>query len=186
MKQINSNQFACSSQSNYIYIFDINTFANLKTLSGHTNDVMSTTPLNNGLLASCSLDKTVRIWNITSAKVLSKFSPFSAQINKLKQLSDGTVVVCGLNNSLFKWDLNSTQQIYVWSKIFTSIECFDILVYNDMIVLATGEAYVRVINSTSNALFLGYSTTNDEDLVYSIDLVKSMFTFRVFYKNFID
>lgn len=175
MKQINSNQFACSTAGNYIHIFDMTSYGKVKTLSGHTNDVMSVTMLNNGLLASCSLDETVRIWNVSSSTTVTQFSPFSAQVNKLKQLSDGSVVICGEFASLYKWDLNTTQQTYVWNEIFNSDgECYDILVYNDIIILATNQAYVKLVNSSSNAIFLGFSTTNDDDLVYSLELVQSI------------
>ena len=185
MKQINSNQFACSTAGNYIHIFDITTYTKVKTLSGHSKDVMSMTVLNNGLLASCSLDETVRLWNVSSSTTVTEFSPFPNQIRRLKQLSDGSVVICGNSSSVFKWDLNVPQEVYFWDNIFSNGECYDMLVYNDIILLASNQAYVKLINSTTNEPYLGFSTARDDDIVYSLELVQSINLFQYIFQFFI-
>ena len=172
LKQISDDQFACSSAKGLIHIFDSKSLEKIKTLSRHGDSVTSLTLLNDGYLASTSLDRTVLIWDVLSSSVVQKFNPFESDIYAYEQLSTNVGLVCGQDKSLFKWDLKAPQVIFAWEGIFTSNECYDILVYNDIIVLATGEAYVKLINSTSNEFYLSFSTTLNDDFIYTLELVK--------------
>ena len=172
VKQINDNEFACSSAKGLIYIFDSKSLDTISTLYGHDNSVTSLTLLNDGYLASTSLDQNVFIWDVSSSKVVHKFMPFNSDIYAYEQLSTNVGLVCGQDTSLYEWDIKAPQKLFVWEGIFNSGECYDILVYNDIIVLATGEAYVKLINSTSNEFYLSFSTTLNDDSIYTLELVK--------------
>lgn len=172
LKQIDDNQFACSSAKGLIHIFDSRSLEKINTLYGHVDSVTSLTLLNNGYLASTSLDRTVLIWDLLSSKVIQKFNPFDSDIYAYGQLSTNVGLVCGQDKSLYKWDLKEPEILFAWEGIFTSSECYDILAYNDIIVLATGEAYAKLINSTSNEFYLSFSTTLNDDFIYTLELVK--------------
>jgi hypothetical protein len=49
-----------------VRLWDLGQRAQVATLEGHTNWVMSLAPLEGGLLASGSMDKTVRLWDLSS------------------------------------------------------------------------------------------------------------------------
>lgn len=94
-----------------IYLFDLNTGANLGVLSGHESDVLDVAFSPDGrFLVSSGLDLTLRVWNATSHQILqtvrrsSSNMPTDGVIYHLIYESDGkTVLAAQLDGRFVHW-----------------------------------------------------------------------------------
>ncbi|MGB0359862.1 MAG: F-box/WD repeat-containing protein [Endozoicomonas sp.] len=84
------------------------------TLEGHTGRVESVTSLANGLLASCSEDKTVRIWDLSKSKeqqCISILKGHDNKVNSVIQLTDGRLASYSAKDKTIRvWSLNQEPQ----------------------------------------------------------------------------
>lgn len=144
----------------------------IKTLSGHSNDVLVIDQLSNGNLISGSADTYTIIWDLTSTNKLNKFRPITTTtaVNCLTQLPDDSIAFAGGNSqAIYTWKItgpSSENKIDTTTNIISTTPCQDMILYNGsyIAVASSGKAtYLVDVTDTSNlqlseTLSLVYST----------------------------
>ena len=77
----------------------------LKKLTGHTDWVRSLAVLQDGTLASCSDDGTIRLWNTTTGEVCKTLAGHTDWVRALVVLQDGTLVSGSDDRTIILWDM---------------------------------------------------------------------------------
>lgn len=91
---------------NWIYVWDIVSGKSVKTLKGHTKDVLSLaiSPDNN-YIASGSKDETIRLWDKKTGKLIKTLTDHKGNVNCLKFSPDGKYLVSGSDDkNVIIWD----------------------------------------------------------------------------------
>lgn len=134
----------------------------LKTLNGHTNNVLVVDQLANGNLVSGSDDNNVIIWNPTSGTQVSKFSPSAQSVGCVKQLSDGTLATGGNDASIYIWNITTTTP----AKIFTltnalssETPCHDFLLYNSSMLAVASDGVNTELYNVANSKSVSHIKT---------------------------
>ena len=83
----------------------------IKTLTGHTNEVLSLAVLRDGTLASGSSDKTIRIWNVTSGLTIKTLTGHTNSVSSLAVLQDGTLASGSADNTIRIWNVTNRSTI---------------------------------------------------------------------------
>ncbi|WBA80140.1 F-box/WD40 repeat-containing protein [Endozoicomonas sp. GU-1] len=81
----------------------------VKTLSGHTGEVMSVTPLAGGRLASCAADETVRVWDLSKpdgSQCVMTLNGHTGIVHSVTELPDGRLASCSADETVNLWDLS--------------------------------------------------------------------------------
>ena len=76
------------------------------TLAGHTSSVNALVGLENGLLASASLDKSIKVWNVRDGRLVKSFGEHSGGVHSMVLISKGRLASGGGF---------SDKQIKIWS-----------------------------------------------------------------------
>lgn len=131
--------------------------------------------LSNGLLASSSLDESVKIWNLTSGSIIQDFTPYDSEIYQVRELADGTVIVCGDSKTAHRYNLSigisTAQKLNSWLNINPDFECNQIVVFEETVILAIYDE-VKLINQTNKMMFLDFSSLGEEDTITSLEIMK--------------
>ena len=94
---------ACGS---FIFIYNANRIRT-QTLVGHTNTVMDVLLLSNGLVASSSLDNTVRIWNLTTNTTSYTLQGHTLPVFGITQVATD-ILASGSNDTTIRlWNITS-------------------------------------------------------------------------------
>ena len=115
----NGKTLAVGGNDHVIHFYDVESgHKKLETLTGHSLVVTSIVYSSDGqLLASSSLDNTVRLWHVASGKQLKSFATNSLSINSVALSPDNKLIAsAGSNQSgvgVFKiWDVSSGREPY--------------------------------------------------------------------------
>ena len=73
-------------------------------LIGHTEIVWSLELLNNGYLASASLDADIIIWNTKNGTLKTRLSGHNHSVQQLKLLSNGDMASVSRDGTIIIWD----------------------------------------------------------------------------------
>ncbi len=107
------NAFAAGQENGRIHFYDATTGKQQKGLIGHSSlfnrddkNIWSLAFSNDGtLLASGSMDKTVRLWDTENRKHLAKFSLHESWITAVAFSNDGSILASGdANKKIILWD----------------------------------------------------------------------------------
>jgi WD40 repeat protein len=113
LKLLNTNiHLAAGLESGDIHIYNINDGNLVSSLKGHTSDVYDLVQLSDDLLASSSLDKTVRIWNLTTNTckfILTGHTTYGVVV--LKQITPSILASGSGDRTIKLWDITSGQLI---------------------------------------------------------------------------
>lgn len=104
---IETNQgFVFGTSSGLINIWNR---SSIKSLIGHTNNVLSLIKLTNGHIASSSSDQTIRIWDLESMECVKIYATHDEYITKIIELQDGCIASSSLcSNTIEIWDKEGT------------------------------------------------------------------------------
>ena len=101
--------FATSSYDKEIHIWQSdNNYENwkqIKALKGHTGWIWDLIQLQNGNLASCSKDKTVRIWDMANYESIAVRIGHTDEVNALVELPQGILVSGGADSRIMFWNM---------------------------------------------------------------------------------
>ena len=92
----------------------------VKTITGHTDQVNSLLLLNDGRVASCSYDKTIRIYDPSNDYHCDQvIERHSESITSICQLEDGTIVSCSYDQSIMIGDytINNAHNNWIYKVI---------------------------------------------------------------------
>ncbi len=90
----------------FIFIYNANRIRT-QTLVGHFNTVMDVLLLSNGLVASSSLDNTVRIWNLTTNTTRYNLQGHTLPVYGIKQVAND-ILASGSNDTTVRlWNITS-------------------------------------------------------------------------------
>ncbi|MBM84377.1 MAG: hypothetical protein CMJ78_27805 [Planctomycetaceae bacterium] len=107
---------AAASHDLLVYVWDTSSGELLRSLKGHTDEVMSVGFSVDGLqVASGSRDKTVRLWDVQSGKQLKTFRGHSDWVWSVRLLPDGRRLMSGGGSnggSIRTWDILTGEQIW--------------------------------------------------------------------------
>jgi WD40 repeat protein len=112
LKLLNTNiHLAAGLESGDINIYNINDGNLVSSLKGHTGGVMDLVQISADLLASSSLDKTVRIWNLTTNTCTFILTGHTQNVDGLKQITP-SILASGSGDTTIKlWDITTGQLI---------------------------------------------------------------------------
>ena len=132
----------------------------LKTLGGHSNDILVIDQLSNGNLISGSADTYAIIWNLTSSvSQVNKFRPITTTtaVNCLTQLPDGSISFAGGNSqAIYTWKISgpsSETKIDTTTNIISTTPCQDMILYNSNFIAVSSsglEAYLVDVTMSTN------------------------------------
>jgi WD40 repeat protein len=97
-----------------IKLWDLDSGHLLRVLAGHRGDVMSLAfSPDDTILASGSIDKTVRLWDVTSGEELAVFEGQTDEVFSVAISPDGRTLAAarGCNNTVALWDIPSRQPL---------------------------------------------------------------------------
>ena len=102
---------ASGFEDNDIRIWDVNSGAEVRNLTGHTGDVLDIAFSPDGtLLASTSDDKTVSVWNTADGQVLHIFEGYEGGTLNVSFSPDGTRLLTSSKDGEIKmWDTNGNE-----------------------------------------------------------------------------
>ncbi len=99
---------------NSLKLWDISTGKEIKTLTGHTEDRVSSvafSPEGRYVLSGCS-DKTVKLWDISTGKEIRTFAGHAGGIYSVTFSPDGKYAASGSRDKTIKlWDVSSGKEI---------------------------------------------------------------------------
>lgn len=175
IKQV-ENKLAVGLADGNINIYDVNSLEYMFTLSGHLNAVMDLELLNNGYLASCSIDGNVFIWKVDEKYSVQNFSPFGGQsILKIIEMNDLTLIACGYLKDLVQFKINYDQafEVVQYLKDFNNYACNDLdEVYKKTIVKATYKD-AKLFSPIDSNNFLTLNTLQVNDGINAINKIES-------------
>jgi WD40 repeat protein len=112
LKLLNTNIHLAAGLSNGdINIYNINDGNLVSSLKGHTIDVKDLVQLSDDLLASSSLDRTVRIWNLTTNTCKFILTGHTNWVRGLKQITPSILASGSSDKTIKLWDIPSGQLI---------------------------------------------------------------------------
>ena len=102
----------------------INLFSNFLELmgyfSGHKESILCPCAISNKILASGSLDTTIKIWNIEDRSIMSTLSGHTGTVNVLCNVKEGVFVSGSWDKSLIIWSKSTPESsIYSHRQVFT-------------------------------------------------------------------
>ena len=128
------NYLITSSNDNKIVVwkialFNSNSFVKYKELTDHSNSVSSLISIDE-LLASCSIDNTVKIWNLKHFKLIASYN-FKMPLTYLQIIKKSEIIIAAGNNKLNV--LIKNKNFYFSNYKTTKIQIFseDILMSTD-------------------------------------------------------
>jgi len=86
---------------------NVSTDKTIQTLTGHTGGFRSLVVLPDGLLASGSLDSTIRIWNVTNGTCIKTLVGHSDYVTSLVILPNGLLKSGSYDNTIRIWNVNT-------------------------------------------------------------------------------
>jgi WD40 repeat protein len=91
VKKLSSNRVASADRAGIIFLWDWNTGSYLQKLTGHTNQLWTTSLdlFDAHTLISGSIDKTIKFWNISSGELIQSVN-VDIQINAFAMLKSGS------------------------------------------------------------------------------------------------
>jgi WD40 repeat protein len=122
-----------------IRIWFIQNNTQLSALIGHTGSVNALELVNSEMLASGSMDNSVRLWNLTNGQILEILTgSLSSQVWSLKRLTDTTLGAGCSDHKIYIWDITSGVNTKTLSSYSHTVEALD-LMNNDMILISTSQ-----------------------------------------------
>ena len=80
------------------------------TLIGHLRDVKSLIQLNDGKIASCSNDKTIKFWDLNTYECTLSLSGHEDSVFSVIQLNDGRIASCSKDCTIKIWEFRSNKR----------------------------------------------------------------------------
>jgi len=76
-------------------------------MKGHTGGIYDLTKLKNGLLASCSNDKTIRLWDTDTLQQVQLLKGHTNEVTTIKELPENILVSGSYDQTIKLWNLNN-------------------------------------------------------------------------------
>lgn len=109
------NTIAVGLGSGNIMILDAITGNHAAVFSGHTKEVRALSFSSNGiLLASGSLDHTVKLWDVQTGGVIKSFHGHRGQVNSISISADSTVIASGSDDAtIHLWNIQTKESCHI-------------------------------------------------------------------------
>jgi len=130
-----------SSFDSNLYLYDIQTFEQVRVFSGHTDWVFNADFTQDGtMMASASADDTIRIWDVNSATTLHILDAHDGSVTNVAFSPDDTLLVStGQDNQVIVWDTSTWTILHrldghqdrVWDVSFSPDGAFFVTVSTD-------------------------------------------------------
>jgi len=132
-----------------IDIIDIAANKCIRTLTGHTNKVLSVRQTNNcRLLISSSRDKTIRIWDTTSWDCIKTISGHKLHINTISVAADDSLLVSTDDKHIRIWDMTDNLGECVATIMDDKIGKCPAIVHDNIIIYGTEQQRIKLIPFT--------------------------------------
>ena len=121
---LKDGRFATDSNENKIVIFNIKSFKPDLIIKEHSDQLTSLIELSSGILASSSLDNTIKLFNITGNeyKVIQTLNYHKGSVNKIIELSNKKLVSCS-DDKFIIFYLKDNNEYKIDFKISTNNKC---------------------------------------------------------------
>jgi len=130
-----------SSFDSNLYMYDVETFEQVRVFRGHTDWVFNADFTQNGtIMASASADDTIRIWDVNSATTLHILDAHDGSVTNVAFSPDDTLLVStGQDNQVIVWDTSTWTILHrldghqdrVWDVSFSPDGAFFVTVSTD-------------------------------------------------------
>ena len=190
---LSNNQIvACFFGNTTIRIWDISSDGTcICTLDGHSNDVSCLALVTGNILASGSLDKTIKLWSLNSYECIQTID-VGDYVFSLLCLADNLMACGSYGNKVQIWDLSSYKCIQTLTGHNSSINCLALVPSLNRIASASVDKTIRIWSITHSkciAILEGHTSAVNclqllsDDILTSASYDKTikmwdMFTFR--------
>ncbi|WP_152591802.1 FHA domain-containing protein [Nostoc sphaeroides] len=108
-----SNQIFSTLAENGRSLWNVGKDNKIITFSSHSNLVRAVAFSSDGqILASASVDKTVKLWSVNTGEEVSTFAGHKSQVNAVAFSPDGQMLASGSSDKTVKlWNINTSQEI---------------------------------------------------------------------------
>jgi WD40 repeat protein len=103
------NNFLASGSGRLIKIWSLQDGSLVKTLVGHTDEVLCLIVLSNGCLLSGSEDMTIKVWDIEQSNCTQTLLGHTEPVNCLLSLSNGHLASGSREDTIKIWDMETGQ-----------------------------------------------------------------------------
>jgi WD40 repeat protein len=172
LTMLNTNiHLAAGLESGDINIYNINDGNLVSSLKGHTSDVVNDlVQISADLLASASLDKTVRIWNLTNNTCKFTLTGHTYQVVGLKQITPSILASGSVDKTIKLWDITSGQLIRTLTGhtnwIYYSV---DLLNNGQTLVSGSGDGTIKLWNWSTGECLSTIKTTGSN--IYALAVI---------------
>jgi WD40 repeat protein len=136
-----------SGYNNAIVIWEISTGNRIKTLLGHSDWVMSVAFSKQGIVASGSLDKTIRLWDINQGICIGILAGHTNGLLGVTFVGDGNILASSsVDGTVRLWDISTQQCIKVLQGHTNSINTITANPQGTLLVSAGDDFSVRMWN----------------------------------------
>ncbi|NNF06739.1 MAG: hypothetical protein HKN21_08260, partial [Candidatus Eisenbacteria bacterium] len=103
------SELAVGNSSGVIEVYDAESLVKVSELRGHTKRIMQLSLSEDAtILASCSMDQTVRVWDLPSGDLKMVFRGHQATVaSVLLSEQEGLAISSGADRKLLRWDLHT-------------------------------------------------------------------------------
>ena len=156
--------------TNYGFLFKYNkkfTYSkNYKYIHAHEGTVECACELNNGQIATCGNDLTIRFWHKYATEPHASLFGHTNSILSLIQLKNGLLVSASVDNTIRIWDIKILQPV----KILTEHQGFVIKLYqlkNSKFVSCSGDGTLRIwdpLQNYTSIVLKGHKDTVEKEI----------------------
>ena len=104
---VSGNMLVCGNESKEVLIWDLTQCKLLKTLIGHTQEILGIS-LVSQFVASSSADSTIKLWNIQTYELLHTFKGHETHVSGVCISPNGKLIAsCSQDRTVKLWDLET-------------------------------------------------------------------------------
>ncbi len=154
---------------NKIFMWDLENFNLLQKKIAHFDNIKSIAFENkNRIIASCSMDKTIKLWSLNNLQEIGTLSGHKSDVHKVEFSEDRRFVVsCGFDGKIIIWDALSLAMLKEIN--FANREFTDIVMIENFVFVSDNEGWIHKVDLEK--LMLIKSSKIHNAFIKKIDLI---------------
>ena len=146
-----SSRLASGSDDTTIKIWNLETGECIKTLTGHTNWVLSLQPLAKNRLASGSGDKTIIIWNLDTGESCKTLTGHTGYVLALQSLKNNRLASGSSDSQIKIWNLDTNKCVKTLTGHTNGVLTFQLLADNRL-ASGSSDSTIKIWNVDSGEI----------------------------------
>lgn len=142
---------------------------NEETISEHKKIISHIIQLNDGNIASCSMDNYINIYNNETYKILSKTKAHDLDINYITQIKNGNIISCSKDKSLKIWEYKNNNLFQINILLNHTLSVNKVYEYKEnYLISCSDDSTLKIWNNNINIRTIN----NHNDSIVNILLIK--------------